>query len=337
MEFMRQLLVGLMTTVLLTGPALAASPLFVDDFSGGINSGSWHVTSGQWTATGGRAFSNSGVFRADTRRTDFGNVDVTFSLVNNGLTTGSGESWHGVHMFLRRQSEFHTYYLSINRRDGRSIIKKKVPGGSSNGGTYYDLASASFPVPYGSTQRVMGRAVNNSDGSVTVSLWVNGRLLMSATDRGTGGPPIRNAGGTGVRGDFTAFYTDDFTVTPAGAVADAPAPAPGNPGNPGLPGPTPHLPAPPAADPELAKAPQRFLSPALGDGVNDAALFGPQANSAEIFDVSGRKVRTVSRSAGVMRWDGRNDQGEIVESGVYIARVRMSDGETTSQSFAIVR
>jgi hypothetical protein len=196
MESMRQLLIGLMTTVLCVGPASAASPLFVDDFSGGIDSGSWHVTSGRWTATGGRAFSDSGVFRADTRRTDFGNVDVTFSLVNNGLTTGSGESWHGVHMFLRRQSEFHTYYLSINRRDGRSLIKKKVPGGSSNGGTYYDLASASFPVPYGSTQRVTGRAVNNADGSVTVSLWVNGRLLMAATDRGTGGPPIRNAGMT---------------------------------------------------------------------------------------------------------------------------------------------
>lgn len=334
MDLMRQLLVGLMTTMLLCGPALGASPLFVDDFSGGINAGSWHVTSGRWTATGGRAFANSGVFRADTRRTDFGNVDVTFSLVNNGLTTGSGQSWHGVHMFLRRQSEFHTYYLSINRRDGRSLIKKKVPGGSSNGGTYYDLASASFPVPYGSTQRVMGRAVNNSDGSVTVSLWVNGRLLMSATDRGTGGPPIRSPGGTGVRGDYTAFYTDDFTVTPAGSVANAPAPGnPGGPGNPGSPG----FPAPPAADPELAKAPQRFLSPSLGDGINDAALFGPQADSAEIFDVNGRKVRSVSRNGGMMRWDGRNDQGQLVESGVYIARVRMSDGETTSQSFAIVR
>lgn len=320
-----------MTTVL-CGPALAASPLFVDDFSGGINSGSWHVTSGRWTATGGRAFSNSGVFRADTRRTDFGNVDVTFTLVNDGLTTGSGESWHGVHMFLRRQSEFHTYYLSINRRDNRSIIKKKVPGGSSNGGTYYDLASAPFTVPYGTAQRVLGRVVNNADGSVTVSLWVNGRLLMSATDRGTGGPPIRNAGGTGVRGDYTAFYTDDFTVMPSG-VAAAPVPGnPGNPGNPGLPGP-----GAPVSDPQLARAPQRFLSPALSDGVNDAALFGPQAAEAEIFDVAGRKVRTVTRNGGAMRWDGRNDQGELVESGVYIARVRMDDGATTSQSFAIVR
>lgn len=328
MDPMRHFLAGLMTTVL-CGPAFAASPLFVDDFSGGINGGSWHVTSGRWTATGGRAFSNSGVFRADTRRTDFGNVDVTFTLVNDGLTTGSGESWHGVHMFLRRQSEFHTYYLSINRRDNRCIIKKKVPGGSSNGGTYYDLASASFSVPYGSAQRVLGRAVNNSDGSVTVSLWVNGRLLMSATDRGTGGPPIRNAGGTGVRGDYTAFYTDDFTVMPAGVAA---APVPGDPGGPGVPGP-----GVPVSDPELAKAPQRFLSPALGDGVNDAALFGPQAAEAEIFDVMGRKVRSVTRNAGAMRWDGRNDQGQLVESGVYIARVRMDDGATTSQSFAIVR
>lgn len=330
---MRQILVGLMT-MWFSAPALAASPLFVDSFSqanGPVNAGTWHVTSGRWTVENGRAFANAGVFRADTRRTDFGNVDVSFTLVNNGLTSGSGQSWHGVHMFLRRQSQYHTYYLTINRRDNRAIIKKKMPGGSSNGGTYYDLTSTSYPVPYGRVQNVLGRAVNNSDGSVTVSLYVDGRLLLTATDRGIGGPPIRNAGGTGVRGDYTAFYTDDFTVMPYGSSA-APTP-PWNPGDPGQPG----GPQPPAADPQLARAPQRFLTPNRGDGVNDTALFGPEASEAEIFDVMGRSVRTLVRSGGVLSWDGRNQQGEIVESGVYVARVLMTDGERTTQSFAVVK
>lgn len=330
MEDMRPIFIGLMT-VLSCAPAFAASPLFVDTFSSGVNTSWWHVTSGRWTAAGGRAYADAGVFRADTRRVDFGDVDVSFTLVNNGLTTGSGESWHGVHMFLRRQSEFHTYYLSVNRRDNRALIKKKVPGGSSNGGTYYDLAAAAFPVAYGRAQQVMGRVVNNPDGSVTVSLFVDGRRILAATDSGVGGPPIRTPGGTGVRGDYTAFYTDDFTVMPAGSVAATPAP--------GQPAPPPGAPAPqpPSADPALAKAPQRFLSPGRGDGVNDAAQFGPQADEAAIFDLAGRQVRAVSRSGGVMRWDGRDEQGQVVESGVYIARVRMSDGATTSQSFAIVK
>ncbi|MBI4425065.1 MAG: hypothetical protein HY554_15140, partial [Elusimicrobia bacterium] len=172
----------LMLVLALPGAARAQALLrdSFDGTDGPVNGAIWHVTSGQWRIAGRRAYSDSAVFRADTRRTNFADVDVSFTVVNQGLTTGDGEPWHGVHMFLRRQSEFHTYYLSVNRRDNRALIKKKVPGGPSNGGTYYDLASASFPVPYGRAQRVLGRVRNNPDGSVGVTLYVDGRVIASA-------------------------------------------------------------------------------------------------------------------------------------------------------------
>lgn len=312
---------SLLAAGLLLLPAIASCQvLFRDSFEtsdGPVDLRSWEVTSGQWRVAGRRAYSDSPVFRADTRRANFGDVDVSFTLINQGLTTGGGESWHGVHMFLRRQSQYHTYYLSVNRRDNRALIKKKVPGGSSNGGTYYDLASASFPVPYDRPQRVLGRVVNNPDGSVSVSLFVDGRRLMTAVDRGIGGPPIRRPGGTGVRGDYTRFYTDDFTVAPSGSAAGT---GPG-----------------PDVDHADAKAAQRFLSPALADGINDTADFGPEAEEVTVVDPSGREVRRLSQPGGGLSWDCRDSAGRVVDSGVYVALIRTRDGSRTAQSFAVVK
>ena len=49
-----------------------------------------------------------------------------------------------------------------------------------------------------------------------------------------------------------------------------------------------------------------------------------------IYDAVGRRIRTLhkgwSRDSGVtLKWDGRDDRGEEVAPGVYLARVR-SDG-----------
>ncbi len=54
--------------------------------------------------------------------------------------------------------------------------------------------------------------------------------------------------------------------------------------------------------------------------------------SAEVYDVTGRLVRTLSREgstqAGLFRWDGRNDRGAQVSPGIYF--VRATDGESTT-------
>ncbi|MBI4423667.1 MAG: hypothetical protein HY554_08070 [Elusimicrobia bacterium] len=98
---------------------------------------------------------------------------------------------------------------------------------------------------------------------------------------------------------------------------------------------------PPSAEPvsQEFRAPQRFLSPALADGVNDAAVFGPRAAEVRVFDAQGREVFHAARPAGgsPIVWNGRDAAGRLVESGVYIARVKKDDGETSYQSFAIVK
>ena len=156
------------------------------------------------------------MFRLTTKRYDFTNVAVDFSLVNVAFTstaTTPPVAWDGVHVLLRYQNEESLYYTSVNRRDGTVVIKKKVPGGPSNGGTYYTLATAIRSFAPGTVQGVRATVVTNADGSVGIKLYRGGVLAVQATDAGTGGPPITHAGAVGIRGDNDEFRFDDFTVT----------------------------------------------------------------------------------------------------------------------------
>ena len=143
--------------------------------------------SGKPDGVGPNALSSNGtdssVFRLNTTRRDFGNVAVEFDLINNGLGTTSrtpAQTYDGVHVWVRYQSEYYLYAVSINRRDNTSVIKKKVAGGPSNGGTYYTLASAAHAVPYGARQHVKVTAQDNADGSTTIALYDNGALVLQA-------------------------------------------------------------------------------------------------------------------------------------------------------------
>ncbi|MBI4424425.1 MAG: hypothetical protein HY554_11885 [Elusimicrobia bacterium] len=95
----------------------------------------------------------------------------------------------------------------------------------------------------------------------------------------------------------------------------------------------------PAAEPSREfRAPQRFLSPALADGINDQAVFGPRAREFAVFDAQGRRVFQGARAGtGPLAWSGRDAAGRLVESGVYLIRIRKDDGDTAYQSLAIVK
>lgn len=202
-----------------TAPDRKVSPLWE------VTNGSLFAASGQgWTgkpdAVAPNALSTNGTsssaFRARTRRTDLGDIEVTFKLLNRGLSSNSkypAVAWDGAHVWLRYVSEYSLYAVSVNRRDGNIVIKKKVPGGSSNGGTYYDLAWAKYAAPYGAWQTVKVSAANQADGSVKLQLWLNGSLRLTAVDKGTGGAPIRAAGRVGLRGDNADLKFEDFVVT----------------------------------------------------------------------------------------------------------------------------
>jgi hypothetical protein len=157
---------------------------------------------------------NSAIFRALTRRADWRNVSVSMRLKHEGFVSTSttpAVAWDGVHVMLRYASEESLYYTSVNRRDGTTQIKKKVPGGVSNGGTYYTLASGRFAFQQGVWQDVQATIIDQLDGTVLIQLWANGNLVVSATDTGVGGAVIRG-GRVGVRGDNSRFSFDDFTV-----------------------------------------------------------------------------------------------------------------------------
>lgn len=232
--------------------AMLHRPLLADDFSrpnglitnefayfnphdpAAVRSPVWMVTSGSlfardgtgWTGvpdrglTGPRSATrtDSSVFRVVTRRSDFMDVTVSFALFVHRFMPVPGAvapSWEGVHVFMRYQSPDLLYVVSIDRRDGVIVIKKKVPGGDTAGGTYYTLASVGGQPVVGRWEQVRVSAANKGEG-VTMQVWLNGRLRLQAVDNGVGDqPPITQAGRVGLRGDYTEFNFDNFTVTNA--------------------------------------------------------------------------------------------------------------------------
>jgi hypothetical protein len=62
---------------------------------------------------------------------------------------------------LRHVSELNLYAITVDRRDGEVVIKKKCPGGPSNGGTYYALANSgpTHHIALGKWEQVAGSVV----------------------------------------------------------------------------------------------------------------------------------------------------------------------------------
>jgi hypothetical protein len=243
---------GVVAVVLIT--VKRHQPLLVDDFNqpnglitnefaffnpssrAAVRSPIWQVTSGSLFAHDGNGWTgvpdvgqtgpqsagatDSSVFRAITQSSDFQNVTVSFGLfVQHFLSAKSGPTpgWEGVHVFLRYQTPVSLYVVSVDRSDGVIVIKKKVPGGPapSDGGTYFTLASMPGRSVSGRWEQVRVSAVNSGTESVSIRLWIDGKLRLEATDNGIGNaPPITQSGRVGLRGDYTEFKFSHFTVTP---------------------------------------------------------------------------------------------------------------------------
>jgi len=64
---------------------------------------------------------------------------------------------------------------------------------------------------------------------------------------------------------------------------------------------------------------ERIITPAYADGKNDVAYFSGlsgQTTTIRIYDITGEKIRTIDGEP--YEWDGKDGDGNIVESGVYI-------------------
>jgi hypothetical protein len=188
-------------------------------------SADWEVTAGSLFSRNGNGYTGrpddglpgarsavhtgSAVYRMNTKRKNFGNVAVSFELYASRVTSTGytpPSSYDGVHIWLRHTSQYQLYAASVARRDGTLMIKKKCPGGPSNGGTYYTLGEVpGRPTVFRRWIPVAASAQNNLDGSVTLVMSVAGRAVLSVVDDGIGCAPIRAASPIGIRGDNTEF------------------------------------------------------------------------------------------------------------------------------------
>ncbi len=154
------------------------------------------------------------MLRVVTRRRDFKDVSIRMRLRIDGLVDprGLSNNWDGVHIFTRYQSPVLLYVVSVARRDGTVVIKKKVPGSSSNGGTYTQLGrEGEFTFEPG-TWHDVHLDERNVQAGVHLTLSLDGHKTIDTVDRGTEGPPITAAGRIGVRGDNAEFDIGDLTV-----------------------------------------------------------------------------------------------------------------------------
>ncbi len=205
---------------------------WISNDSGSHNSSVWTMTSGSLFARTGRAWTgvpdgrspdpaslnstDSAVFRLTTRRSDFSDFKVEFDVRAIDLTTTPRTpptDWDGIHVFLRYESETSLYYASVLRRDNQVVAKKKVPGGTSNGGTYHTLANDTGSVPLDRAWHHVEVSVRTtSDGSVRIAIAIDGRTALEAIDTSAEDHRRPSFGAVGLRGDNCEFEFDDFLV-----------------------------------------------------------------------------------------------------------------------------
>jgi len=152
--------------------------------------------------------SGSAYFRLWTKRTDFENVAVSFSLhVNRYMKRG--KSWDGVKIYLRRQDGDNFYTAEVSRREGNVIIQRKCDGRYALLG---GVRSAATPVRAGEWENVGGTVVNLADDEVLIQVIRGDDVVLEATDSAGSCDVLRQPGRIGIRGDRTDFFADALEV-----------------------------------------------------------------------------------------------------------------------------
>lgn len=218
-------------TALLFAPGFPRDGLVTNEYAhfnptdpGSRQSPDWEMTSGSLFARDGvgwsgvsdsaapdalsRLATDSAVFRLVSRR-GFEDISVRLEMrVLRFVVTPRtpARAWDGVHLWLRYRDPNELYYVSIARRDGTTVIGKKLPVGT-RGGRYVVLAAIERkPVRTGAWQRVEATVQTNRDGSVSLRVTINGTLVARSVDQGGTGTPVVSAPGrVGLRADNAEF------------------------------------------------------------------------------------------------------------------------------------
>lgn len=184
---------------------------------------------------------DSNVFRLNTVKTFAGNLAISIAVkqnvnIHDASCNEHNFCWNGTHVWLRYLSQYNLYYASVNRADGQVVIKRKVPCGPSDSGTYFVLGSyVRHDFATGVWNHYTVTVQTNADQSVTIKLFDDSlsstRPIVSGTDHGginpnwspkctvaghyasANYPPITAPGSIGIRGDFANFEFKQFQVT----------------------------------------------------------------------------------------------------------------------------
>lgn len=81
----------------------------------------------------------------------------------------------------------------------------------------------------------------------------------------------------------------------------------------------------------------RLLSPGKADGTNDSLDFGGDAVEVRVFDTGGRTVFHGESKTGGIVWDGHDEKGGLLRTGVYIAKLSEQDGGIRYEKILIVK
>jgi len=86
------------------------------------------------------------------------------------------------------------------------------------------------------------------------------------------------------------------------------------------------------------KTSAKVLIPALVDGVHNVAVFGADAREILVLDAAGRAVYQAGKTGNApLTWACQNDAGRTVPSGVYVVKIRGTDGGVQFQSLAVAK
>jgi hypothetical protein len=162
----------------------------------------WKVTSGSWNARGAYAVTSAPTFRAHTVDRHFGNVSLSVKFRIDGYERG-GHAWDGVHFGFRYHSQFDLYYVSVARRDGTVVVKRKV------GGKYLQLASVPHTVAVGVWHHAHVEVRSGPSGPVGIVVEVDDAVVR-VNDRQPG--KLRGRGGISVRSDNVRANFDDLSI-----------------------------------------------------------------------------------------------------------------------------